>query len=148
MPGTRERLGVAAAQHVLDAGGAVDPLVLVGGVQGAQGPYGLVEVGGEAGEDVGHGAGVGGEDVDPHPRVGGGDAGDVADALAAQAHGRLVRVPQAGGDHAGDQLRGVRDEGDRPVVGVGVHDDGHGTAQGDQFEGEVEDLGVGVAGGG
>ncbi len=139
--------GVAAPQDVLDACHAVEPLLLVGGVQGAQGPYGLLQVGGDAGEDVGHGPGVGGEDVDPHARVGGGDAGDVADALAAQAHGGLVGVPQAGGDQAGEQLRGVRDERDGPVVGVGVHDDGHRAAQRDELEGEVEDLGVGLVGG-
>ena len=47
---------------------------------------------------------------------------------------------------AGDQLRGVGDEGDGPVVGVGVHDDRDGAAERDQFQGEVEHLGVGVPG--
>ncbi|GAA3506525.1 hypothetical protein GCM10019016_136400 [Streptomyces prasinosporus] len=80
--------------------------------------------------------------------VGGGDPGHVPDALAAQPYGGLVGVLQAGGDHAGHQVRHVGDEGHGAVVGVGVHDDRHGTAVRHQFQGEVEDLGVGVAGGG
>ena len=68
LPGTRTRPGVAAAQHVLDAVGALAALGLVGGLQGAQRPHRLVEVGGDLGEHVGDRARVGGEDVDPHPR--------------------------------------------------------------------------------
>ena len=49
-------------------------------------------------------------------------------------------------DHAGDQMRGVRDERDGPVVRVGVHHHRDGAAERDQFQGEVEHLGVGVAG--
>lgn len=137
---------VAAAQHVLNTLGARAALVVVAGLQTAQRAYRLVQIGCDPGQHVRDRAGVGGEDLHPHPGVGGGDPGHVPDALAAEAYGGLVGLLQPGGDHRRDQLRGVGNESDGPVVGVGVHDDRDGAAERDQFQGEVEDLGVGVTG--
>lgn len=146
LAGDPDLTGIAPAQDVLDAGGALAALGLVGCLEGPQSLDGLVEVGRDVGEEVGDRTGVGGEDVDPHARVGGRDPGHVPDALPAQPYGRLLGVLQPCGDQAGHEVRHVRDEGDGPVVGVRVHDHRDGPAVRDQLQREVQDLGVGVPG--
>ena len=120
---------VAAAQHVLDAGGAARGARPRRRTAGRAGPDRLVEVGGDVGEHVGDRAGVRGEDVDPHP---GSEAAIRVTSRMPCPHSRTA-ASSACSSRAATMLETscghVRDEGDGPVVGVRVHHDRDGTAR-------------------
>ena len=107
--------------------------------------------------------GVAREDRRPQTGVGGGDPGRVPQALTREAEAFAARLDEAGRQQRGEQLRHVGDDGDRLVMGRGIHLDRHrthvrcegargedgcgiGVRVGDDDPGpSVEEIGVGAA---
>ena len=81
---------------------------------------------GEAAEHLQHRLAVVEEDVAPHDGIGGGDAGEVAEAAGGEldhlALGRVLQVGRRADDGVGDQMRQMRGDGQHPVVMAGLHD--------------------------
>ena len=104
---------------------------------GLDGRYEPVEIGRDFFEHAGHFARVSGDDRGPQPRVGMGDPGDVAQALAGQAEGFGRDVAQRARHERGYELRHVRDDGGGAVVGLRAHDDGQrADRQGELLDGQ------------
>ena len=95
------------------------------GLTPADGARQRLQVFGEAAEDLQHRVLVGDEDVAPHGRVGGGDAGEVAEAAGRVLHhlglGDLLHVGGGADDIVGDQVRQVAGDGQHQVVMAIVH---------------------------
>ena len=104
---------------------------------GLDGRYEPVEIGRDFFEHAGHFARVSGDDRGPQTRVGMGDPGDVAQALAGQAEGFGRDVAQRSRHERGYELRHVRDDGGGAVVGLRAHDDGQrADRQGELLDGQ------------
>ncbi len=135
-----------------DLAGAADLVLDVGAVAPADGAGHGLGVLGEAGEHLQQGLAVVEEDVAPHGRVGGGDAGEVAKARGGELQdlvaGLALQVVGGAADGEGDQVGQVTDHGDDAVVVGGLHDLGHGAAAAPEFCHALGGVGVGAGGGG
>jgi len=103
----------------------------------ADGPLQRRQVLAEALQHLQHGLAVVQENIAPHDRVRGGDAGEVAEAAGGilghlDAH-RFLHIADGGDDRIGDQMRQVRGNAQYPVVMMRIHDLHHGAAAAPQL---------------